>query len=137
MKHLNTEKIITIALSIGILIMIILIIRKISVFMQEKRKKLAQPSGSSGSIGSVVPIKPKEYYNTASELAGLDVYGGVGDFTDYRPDEGIFARDPIDINVRSDIMGGSGYETSGSSLFLDPSKFTIYAQKHDDSYGTY
>lgn len=135
MKRLNTLSLVTIGLSIAIIIMVILIIRKISTYLQEKRKKI-KASGSVGSSALVAPSAKAEYYSTASELAGLDVYGGRGDFTDYRPDEGTFARDPIDINVRADMLGGSGYETSGSSIFLDPQHFSIY-QYDSDNYGLY
>lgn len=128
LKRLNTTTLITIGLSIGIIVMIILIVRKLASYRQK--------IGNSTSSTAIVPSSSSEYFGTASELAGLSMYRGSTGFSDYRPDEGIFARDPIDINVRSDITGGSAYETSGSSIFLDPSQFSVY-HTGSDEYGLY
>ena len=147
MKFLkNLDNIITILLVIVIILLLIAIYRKYQKKEAEKKLDTIVKKATSDKVKQdllktalsvPLPPEPKEYYGTAQQLAGLDVFSGKGSFADYRPEQGMFARDPIDVAVRKDIAGGSGYATSGSDIFLDPSKFTVYAPSDSNLYGTY
>jgi len=145
----NLDNVITLLLVVIIVMLLIAIYRKWNKLQEKKKQdkeaaeRKLQDAIKTATLEEKKEEEKKEYYSdlekfgTAQELSGLDVFSGRSSYSDYRPEQGMFARDPIDIAVRSGISGGSGYATSGSDIFLDPSKFTVYAPSDSHLYGTY
>jgi hypothetical protein len=127
MKYLNLDNITTGVLAIGIILAIWVLTIVIKKYNEEKDK------GTT---------KPAEYYRrrfntTLSELASLQAAEGnlatnqYGE-TQYKPDEGVFSRDPAAKYVRKGVLGSSGFEIGGDSESLNPLAFSAGYGKGKD-----